>query len=175
MGEDCVEAGILKQAMEMELEGKEFYLGAAAKVENRLGKSMLESLAADEQGHYERLLQLQEGASEAAAAQCEADFADAGARVKAAFADFGAKAAEELAGGTNDLEALDTAMKMERKGYDLYKDAAAGATDANAQKVLLFLAGEEEKHFEVLQNMHRYLSDPANWFLEEEQGLLDGG
>jgi hypothetical protein len=28
---------------------------------------------------------------------------------------------------------------------------------------------------EVLQNIHRYLSAPKNWFLEQEQGLLDGG
>ena len=47
--------------------------------------------------------------------------------------------------------------------------------DPGARKVLEFLAKEEEKHFEVLQNMQRYLSDPKNWFLEQEQGLLDGG
>jgi rubrerythrin len=64
---------------------------------------------------------------------------------------------------------------MERKGYNLYKEAASKASDPSAGKVFVFLAGEEEEHFEVLQNMHRYLSDPRAWFLEQEHGLLDGG
>ena len=175
MTADCVEGNILKQALQMEQESREFYLNTARKVENKLGREMLDSIAKDEEGHYTRLLQLQEGAAETALGECSVEFEDAGVRVRALFRQHGAQAAEELAVETDDLEALNIAMEMERKGYNLYREAASKASDTNAQKVFVFLAGEEEKHFEVLQNMHRYLSDPKTWFLEQEQGLLDGG
>ena len=175
MKPDCVQGNILKQAMKMEQEGREFYISAAKKVENKLGREMLESLAQDEGGHYTRLLQIQEGASGTALKECAPEFDDAGGRVRALFKQYGSQAADEIAGNTGDLEALNIAMEMERKGHNLYSEAAARTKDESARKVFTFLAGEEEKHFEVLQNMHRYLSDPKNWFLEQEQGLLDGG
>ena len=175
MEPECVPGAILRQAMEMELEGREFYLNAAGKVENRLGRSMLESLAKDEEGHHALLLQIQEGEVQAALGECKSGYEDGAARVRALFAEFGTKATGEIKAGTDDLEALNISMEMERRGYDLYKQAASESTDESAAKVFLFLADEEQKHFEVLQNMHRYLSDPENWFLEQEQGLLDGG
>ncbi len=174
MTANCVEGNILKQALQMEQENREFYLNAARKVENKLGREMLESIAKDEEGHHTRLLQLQEGATETALGECRAEFDDAGVRVRALFRQYGGQAAEEVAADTDDLEALNIAMEMERKGYNLYKEAASKASDPSAGKVFVFLAGEEQKHFEVLQNMHRYLSDPKTWFLEQEQGLLDG-
>jgi rubrerythrin len=175
MEPECVESDILKQAMRMEDESRQFYLDAAEKVENRLGRKMLESLAEDEAGHRERLAQLQRGETREALAQCKPEFEYAAMRVRVMFGEFGSLAAEEVAADTDDLEALDIAMEMERKGFDLYKQASKKSKDRHASEVLLFLAHEEEKHFEVLQNMHRYLADPRAWFLEEEQGLLDGG
>lgn len=171
----CVEGNILKQALQMERESREFYLNAARKVENKLGRQMLESIAKDEEGHHTRLLQLQEGAAVTALGECRAEYEDAGARIRALFRQHGAQAAEEVSAETDDLEALNIAMETERKGYNLYREAASKAKDASSEQVFVFLAGEEEKHFEVLQNMHRYLSDPKAWFLEQEQGLLDGG
>jgi rubrerythrin len=175
MAAKCIEGNILKQALQMEQESREFYLNAARKVENKLGRQMLESIAKDEEGHHTLLLQLQEGAAGTALGECRAEYEDAGARLRALFSEYGAQAAEEVSADTDDLEALNIAMEMERKGYNLYKEAASKASDPSAGKVFVFLAGEEEKHFEVLQNMHRYLSDPRAWFLEQEHGLLDGG
>jgi len=175
MGDDCAMSNIIEQAMKMEEEGREFYLNAAGRVSNALGKKMLESLADDESGHYTQLEQMLRGESEAALGECKPEFSSGALRVRAMFKEFGVRTSDEIAAETGDLEALNIAMEMERKGYDLYKDAASNTADTAAEKVFIFLAGEEEKHFEVLQNMHRYLSDPANWFLEEEQGLLDGG
>jgi rubrerythrin len=175
MGSECIERGILEQAMRMEEESRQFYMNASKKVANRPGRAMLESLARDEEQHLARLRQMQEQDYEAALAGCIPEFEDAAGKIRAVFAKYGGDVAEEVTADTGDLEALDIAMEMERKGFDLYKEAASNVEDANAQKVFIFLAGEEEKHFEILQNMHKYLSDPRNWFLEEEQGLLDGG
>ena len=124
MTADCVEGNILKQALQLEQESRELYLSTARKVENKLGRQMLESIARDEEEHHTRLLQLQEGAAGTALDECRAEFQDAGVRVRSLFRQYGDQAAEEVAAETDDLEALNITMEMERKGYNLYKEAA---------------------------------------------------
>ena len=54
--------------------------------------------------------------------------------------------------------ALETAMKGEIEGRELYKIAADRSDDAKAKDVFTYLAGEEDSHFEALKGMyHSYL------------------
>jgi len=54
--------------------------------------------------------------------------------------------------------ALETAMKGEIEGRELYKIAADRSDDAQAKDVFTYLAGEEDSHFEALKGMyHSYV------------------
>jgi len=54
--------------------------------------------------------------------------------------------------------ALETAMKGEIEGRELYKIAAERSDDAKAKDVFTYLAGEEDSHFEALKGMyHSYV------------------
>lgn len=56
--------------------------------------------------------------------------------------------------------ALETAMKGEIEGRELYKIAADRSDDDKAKEVFTYLAKEEDSHFEALKGMyHSYLQD----------------
>ncbi len=53
--------------------------------------------------------------------------------------------------------ALETAMKGEIEGRELYKIAADRSDDAKAKDVFTYLAKEEDSHFEALKGMYHSL------------------
>ena len=56
--------------------------------------------------------------------------------------------------------ALETAMKGEVEGRELYQIAAERSDDEKAKDVFTYLAKEEDSHFEALKGMyHSYLKD----------------
>jgi len=64
----------------------------------------------------------------------------------------------------SDLEAYQEGMDIERKSYQLYKKAAEQEKDDAVRKVLLQIADEEKKHYEILQNIYCFVNAP-NQFL----------
>jgi len=51
------------------------------------------------------------------------------------------------------MEILDYAMKMETDGERFYRDAASKISDVGLSHILTMLAGEEKKHFTVLEKL----------------------
>ena len=69
-------------------------------------------------------------------------------------------------------EALLRAIKSERYGHDFYEKAAELAHDPTARKLYQFLAGEEQKHFEIIQDTHDFLKQPDAFMAVEEQWMI---
>ena len=162
----------LKCAMQMEKDGIEYYAEAATNSSQALGRNLFLSLVEDEKKHYEWLEQLLESV--------EGACADAPAvRGKERFETIFSEARKESGGvvkGTNsDLEAIDRACEMEKKGFEYYKKAAAESSNTALKELCEKLADWESNHFEMLQNTKKYLQDPKEWFTWEEGALLDGG
>jgi rubrerythrin len=55
------------------------------------------------------------------------------------------------------LEPLQTALALERKGMQFFRQAAASTKGAVAQRTFHFLAGEEEKHIERIKQFYASL------------------
>ena len=73
-----------------------------------------------------------------------------------------------------DLAAVETAMQMEIKSRDYYKEQGAKSTAADAGKFFAALAAEEHGHYLYLVDYKEYITDPADWFTHSEHHLLDG-
>ncbi len=167
--------GALQIAIQMEIDGKEYYLKASQESNNELGKKLLESLATEEDTHRQKFEEIYD-AIQSKKAWPTTDFQlDGGKRLRTLFA----RATEEM--GSNikalatELDAIQTAMDMENKTYDFYKSQWGNATYDTEKDFYETLAAEERGHHLILLDYYEYLKDPAGWFVKKEHPSLDGG
>lgn len=144
-------------AMKMELDGKAFYEKLAKKT-NIVGlQTIFLQLAADEQKHYEIFLGLK-GKTQATVMEDTPVFEQA----KNVFEKL-LEQKENLGPVQGDLEAYLYAMKVEADSFRLYEAAAQKENDTNVKNLLLRIAGEEHKHFAILQNVHDFVNAPNQY------------
>jgi rubrerythrin len=165
----------LQIAIQMEIDGKEYYLEASRGSSNELGKKLLQSLAAEEDVHRQKFEQLYK-AIRSKKAWPATDFQpDGGKRLRTIFARATEETGSKIKAPATEFDAIQTAMNMESKTYDFYKSRGEKATYDAERDFYHTLAGEEREHHLVLLDYYEYLKDPAGWFVKKEHSSLDGG
>lgn len=154
-------------AMQMEVDGKNYYEKLAQKTSLEGLKTVFTSLAADEQKHYETFLQLKAGG--AAVAMQETDIL---ARVKNIFEQLPSQS-KTLKRVDEDLAAYQYAMKVEADSFRLYEEAAGKEANPATKKLLLRIAEEEHKHFDILENIYQFVNAPNQYLAWREFSNLD--
>ncbi len=167
--------GALQIAIQMETDGKEYYLKTSRESNNELGKKLLESLATEEDIHRQKFEEIY-NAIRSRKAWPVSDFQpDGGKRLRTIFAKTTEEMGSNIKSLTTELDAVQTAMSMENKTYDFYKSQRGSATYAAERDFYETLAAEEREHHLVLLDYYEYLKDPAGWFVSKEHPSLDGG
>jgi len=148
---------VLAQALKLESDGRVFYEKMAAAVEDAESKALFAQLAADEVDHYAYIKRQYEAlqGDEGWSAIPEVDLVDSVDAVSLVFPT-GGKIPDALAENPTEEDALLFGLKIENDSFSLYRNSAGQATDPEAKKLFLQLAGAEQRHFEVL--MMRYES-----------------
>lgn len=163
----------LKDAVQMELEGRQFYLEAAQKVESAGVREILEYLAESEKYHIQKFneiyLSLQQDP-----AWTEDMAAFKPPRHEPYVCVLAMAKEDQGAGGKDDLQALKTGIKMEECSIAYYTKLARETNNPLARRFFMSIAHEERGHFLTLMDMHNYLSDPADWFYVTQMGHVDG-
>jgi rubrerythrin len=160
---------VLKIALEMEEEGFQTYSEGSKKIQNSLGKRMLERLARDEIDHMKRIREAYE------ALEGKRDWTSISAQnreERITFQKIFSRIREEISAsieelgsyGVNDEEIIETAINLENHAKFFYREASSKATDDKVKEFLAVLAEEEENHYQALRNINHFVSDPANWF-----------
>ena len=164
----------LQIAIQMEIDGKEYYLKASQESSNELGVKLLESLATEEDTHRQKFEEIY-SAIRSKRSWPATDFQpDGGKRLRTIFA----RAIEEM--GPNikavatELDAIQTAMDMEDKTHNFYKSQGGNATYDAERDFYETLAIEEREHRLILLDYYEYLNDPSEWFVSKEHPSLDG-
>lgn len=173
--EQEITLGALKKAIQMETDGKEFYIKASEASRNELGKKLLRTLA-DEEDIHRRVFEDIYKAIEAVKGWPEKKFeSDGGKGLRTVFA----RAIESMEKDTStiaeEIEAVQTAMTMENKTFDFYREQEKKATFDAEKQFYNGLAVQEEEHHRVLLDYYEFLKDPAAWFVEKEHPSIDGG
>ena len=165
----------LQIAIQMEIDGKEYYLQASQKSSNELGKRLLESLAAEEDIHRQKFEEIY-NAIQNKKAWPTTDFQpDGGKRLRTIFARATEGTGSNIKALTNELDTIQTAMDMENKTCDFYKSQRENATYDTERDFYETLAAEEREHHLILLDYYEYLKDPAGRFVKKEHPSLDGG
>ena len=165
----------LQIAIQMEIDGKEYYLKASQESSNELGKQLLQSLAAEEDVHRQKFEEIY-NALRNKKAWPEVDFQpDKGKRLRTIFARATEELGSKIKAPSTELDAVQTAMDMENKTYDFYKKQSQNATYDAERDFYDTVAAEEREHHRVLLDYYDYLKDPAGWFVKMEHPSLNGG
>ena len=165
----------LQTAIQMEIDGKEYYLKASQESSNELGKKLLESLAIEEDTHRQKFEEIY-SAIRSKKAWPTTDFhPDGGKGLRTILARASEEMSHDIKAPATELDAIRTAMDMENRTLDFYKSQGESATYDAERDFYETLAAEEREHHLVLLDYYEYLKDPAGWFVGKEHPSLDGG
>ncbi|HXV21193.1 MAG TPA: ferritin family protein [Desulfuromonadales bacterium] len=154
-------------AIKMELDGKAFY-EKMAKGTNLAGlQAIFSQLAADEQKHYEIFLALKSQTQ--ATAMEDTTVLEQARNVFEVLLE----QKETLGPIQGDLEGYRYAMKVEADSFRLYEDAAQKERNPDVKNLLLRIAGEERKHFSILQNILDFVNAPNQYLAWGEFSNID--
>ena len=65
-------------------------------------------------------------------------------------------------------ELLKTALAKEKESFLFYSKAAKDSTEKEIKDIYLYLAGEENKHYVMVDNIIDFTSGPEKWIYNEE-------
>ncbi len=164
----------LRFAIQMELDGKQFYAAAGKKSNNKLGKELFAWLATQEDRHRERFQVIFDSISAQQNWPSISVKPDKGIKPSTIFSK-AAKASESPLGVNKDeFNAVEKAMDMEIKSRDFYRQQSAKAASDTQRKFFDSVAVEEQGHYLYLVDYKEYMADPTGWFTRSEHHLLDG-
>ena len=165
---------VLQLAVRMEVEGKEFYQKASQKSSNRLAKELFQHLASEEDIHRKKFEGIYEALKKGQNWPDIEPPREEGKRLKSLFAEATKALGSKSKVARSELEAIQIAMDMEIKSYNLYHSRSEESTLPVEKRFYETLAGEERGHHLALVDSYEYLSDPAGWFTKKEHWSLDG-
>ncbi len=142
---------ILRNAVSMEIEGKEFFEEASGRVGHQRAKDTFISLVKQEQRHIDilsaELSRLSDGKGWASLEDMK-ESAPVYPR-RSVFKDKDIRRIR-LSADAGELEVLKVGIEVEKKSIEYYRDAANQTTDSNAKGVFTWLVGEEAGHLTIL-------------------------
>jgi rubrerythrin len=139
---------VLDKALEIELEGRKFYLECMAKTKHAGGREMFRYLAEEEWIHYEKVETLYHR-------EFEKEYKGF-KKLQSAKEPVSGIFPKKVPGGNVDnksdaLDALNIALKAEDNSIQLYQRLAGGSKNEKLKKVFAQLAIEERKHYLILE------------------------
>jgi rubrerythrin len=161
---------VVRAAVQLERDGREFYLDLAKKASNAQARRMFESLADDETLHIEWIEKLEPGAKTAEAAN-----RNIYNRLRPIFQEVPAEEQKSAIASEGDFQAIDLAVEREEKSRKAYVEWAEEAESEDVKQLCTVLADAERFHRELLENTKEYFQKPGDWFMQEERWMFDGG
>ncbi|HSB32762.1 MAG TPA: ferritin family protein [Candidatus Sulfobium mesophilum] len=150
---------IYEYAMQLEKDGEKFYRDVASKTDNKGLRTILTMLADAEVKHYKLFENMK--ANDKVRVSDSPILND----VKNVFIDMREK--KEFKTDVTQIGLYKKAQEIEIKTRDLYLDRAKEG-DADQREIFLKIAGEEKRHYLILENIIRLVSQPDIWLENPE-------
>ncbi len=147
-------------AMKMEKDGEAFYRELAEKTSDSGVKTIFNAMADEEVKHYKTFEGMKEGRAELPDTLFLKDMKN----VFEKFRDEGGK----VDFGEQTVDQYKKAMKLEEESEKFYRESAEQVKGKQQQEVMLRIAAEEHKHFQILENMVELIEHPDRWVEDAE-------
>ncbi len=164
---------IIEYAMQMEADGETYYRQAARQVDRNCLKVILLMLADDEVRHFKALEQMKN--------DCPPELSES--TIMSDTRNIFVRMRKENSSDENaqdqtyqQLQAIDVrqiqlyreGLEIEQKSMDFYELNANQTENEDHRNLFLKLAGEEKKHYFLLENVIEFISRPGNWLENAE-------
>jgi len=160
----------LKRGMSTEIWGRRFYEEAIARTEDETGKRVFGTLVDEESKHLDILraeyVRLSKGKGWLSV---DEDVALAESVDPTDVFPEAAQAERLISAEATDEQALEMAMDFERRGYNLYAEAARSASSAAEKDVWEYLAKAEDAHYAFLDKTLEFLRTDGAWYFDERE------
>lgn len=143
-------------AMKMELDGKQYYEKLADETDERGLKNIFTRLAADEQKHFDTIKAIKSGTSWSMTDTTVLDEA------KNLFQELD-KDKNIIGTLKKSLDGYLHARKIEADSIRFYEEMANKETNPQTGQLLLRIAEEEKKHYNILDNLYDFALAPQNF------------
>jgi rubrerythrin len=161
----------VKTAIQMEIDGRKFYQQAGRASQNELGQKLFRQLASEEDLHRRKFEEIFKAIQTSKAWPAVELTPHEGKELETLFA----RAGKSVKASSSELEAVQTAMTMENRTRDFYRERAGKASFETEKRYYQTLEKEEAAHHAALLDYYEYMKDPAGWFTIKERHSLDGG
>jgi rubrerythrin len=161
---------LLKEALKLEIKGREFFLKAASLTSNELGRKMFKRLAEEEVRHLETFARLftEVLGSDDWKKEISAEDLKENSEVIDGLVN-----RMKGAGGKSDLEALSIGLELESKAIDHFQQAVACSAGEKTREIFEKIASEERFHYDLLQAQLDSLQNTGFW-LDSAEFKMDG-
>ncbi|BER92306.1 ferritin family protein [Thermatribacter velox] len=169
---------LLQRALKMEEDGRNFYLEGAGRVKNQLAKEVLNHLADDELDHIERIKEGYERITKNepfATKEIQGLKRSSREYFENIFTEAQKKSQELIKHEAEELDILKTALDLESKSHQFYSEQIGEQSDEQVKQFLDFLASEEYRHYNLIFNTIQYITNPTDWYYQEEKPIFEGG
>jgi len=158
---------IYKYAMQMELDGRHFYLDLAEKINNKGIKNILTMMAESEAKHYNIILSMQRNDKTQYSTDTEVltEVKNIFERMK--------EEKKEIDVDISQVEFYQKALVVEKDSEKFYLDRADEEKDLHKKEIFLTLAKEEKSHCILLENLVNLVSQPDTWVENPEWYHID--
>lgn len=146
----------LGEAIQFEVDGREFFLKAAAQTKSYFGRLMFESIAEDELGHMKRIREIHDRCS-SSGKWVSPSHASGTKSLESVFQQAKRELPQRVTVGTDEMAAVRLGIQMEQKGHLFYSRLAEEASEEVEKDFYRQLAEEESRHGSILQDMERVL------------------
>lgn len=162
----------LKQALQMEKDGKAFYESALERSENELAKKIFVSLIKAEDRHIQKILQLYDSLMKTGQWPSVALVREQKETPDNIFSKAMAGMDKTNQSALSEIEALKMAAGMEDEGMRYYQSRADSTEEPFEKKFYRLLAHEESEHYISLLDSIEFLEDPQSYFSQRERGTM---
>ncbi len=160
---------IFEYAMQMETDGRNFYLEHVAKAPQPELKKILTELADDELKHYNLFKALRDGHKAEYKEETQTTIL---VTVKNVFQQL--RSSDKTYAFAADAKKIwEQAREVERKSESFYREQANIVDRPDQKKILTKVADEEHKHWVTLQNVIEFLDRPSQWLENAEWNSIE--
>ncbi len=150
---------IFDMAIDLELDGEQFYRSLAEDARSKGLKAIFNLLADDETRHKEIFEKMNDIGFPG---KIETKI------IKNANEVFRSIKRDELLGEKDQIEVYKKAREIEKKSIDYYKELFDLATDGTSKNAILMIIEEEKKHHNLLDFLIEHVSRPDTWVEDAE-------
>ncbi|MFA5317527.1 MAG: ferritin family protein [Dehalococcoidales bacterium] len=157
----------LQEAEKMEVDGKTFYLEMSRKSVNQRGRELFQILAEEEDVHRQDFRKIYDAVLSGLEIPGHEILSEEASKLHSLFCQAVEEVEKEIKAPAAELEAIDTAIRMEQDGIDFYLNQARKAEFPRVRRFYRELADEEKRHKATLEDYRKYAVDPAGWLVNK--------